>query len=85
MAFIIDILTFHGKSEHKQVKWNEIKRDICKCDSIFLYLQRGTLFKLLLKFISWQSLYEKWVITVPKEKCSSLNFIPQMLQEIGHI
>ena len=48
MTFIIGILTFHGKSEHKQVKWNEIKRDICKCDSIFLYLQRGTLIKLLL-------------------------------------
>ena len=36
-----------------QVYWNEIKRDMCKSDSIFPDLQRGTLFKWLLKFISW--------------------------------
>ena len=25
------------------------------------------------------------MITVPKEKCTSFNFIPQMLKDIGHI
>ena len=34
-------------------KWNEIKRDMCKCDSIFSYLQCCTLFKWLLKVILW--------------------------------
>ena len=36
MTFIIHIFQFHGKSEHKQVKLNGIKRDMCKFDSIFV-------------------------------------------------
>ena len=56
MTFIIDIFQFHCKSEQKQVKWNEIKRDMCKSDSIFPYLQRGTLLKWLLRSISWWDL-----------------------------
>ena len=47
MTFIISIFQFPHKSEHKQVKWNEIKQDISKSDSIFPYLQPGTLFKWL--------------------------------------
>ena len=50
MTFIIHIFQFHGKSEHKQVKLNKIKRDMWKFDSIFLYLQSSLLFKSL--FIS---------------------------------
>ena len=38
MAFIIDTFQFNCKSEHKQVKWNEIKEDMCKSDSVFPYL-----------------------------------------------
>ena len=52
MTFIIGIFQFHCKSEHKQVKWKESKEDMWKSDSIFPYLKSGTLFKLLLKFIS---------------------------------
>ena len=48
--FYHDIFQFYCKCEHKQIKWNEIKQDMCKCDSIFPYLQRHTLFKWLMKF-----------------------------------
>ena len=37
MAFIIGIFQFHYESEHKQFKCDEIKRDMCKSDSIFPY------------------------------------------------
>ena len=47
-----------------------------KSDSIFPYLQSNTLYKLLLKFICWQGLSKKWMITVAEEKCPSFNFIP---------
>ena len=30
MTFIIDIFQFHCKIEHKQVKCNKIKEDMCK-------------------------------------------------------
>ena len=59
MTFIIGIFQFHCKSEHKQVKWNEIEQGMCKSDSTFPYLQRGTLLKRLLEFISRQSLSQK--------------------------
>ena len=52
MTFIIGTFQFHCKSEHSQVKWNKITRDMCKSDSIFPYLQGSTLNKWLLKFIS---------------------------------
>ena len=52
MTFIIGIFQFHCKSEHKQVKWNEIEQGMCKSDSTFPYLQRGTLLKRLLECIS---------------------------------
>ena len=45
MTFIIGIFQFHCKSEHKQVKRNEIKQDMRKSDSTFPYLQQCTLFK----------------------------------------
>ena len=32
MTFIIAIFQFHCKKEHKQVKWDKIKRVICKSD-----------------------------------------------------
>ena len=35
MTFRIDIFQFHCKNDHKQVKRNKIKRDMCKSDSIF--------------------------------------------------
>ena len=40
MILIIGIFQFHCRSEHKQIKWNKIKREMCKSDSIFNYLQR---------------------------------------------
>ena len=58
---------------------------MCKSESIFPYLQRGTLFKWLLKFISPQGSCEKWMIWVSKEKYPAFNFIPSMFKEIGHI
>ena len=45
MTFIIGIFQFYYKSEHKQVKRNKIKQDMCKSDSIIPYLQVSTLFK----------------------------------------
>ena len=59
MTFIIGIFQFLWKGEHKQVKWNKIKRDICKSGGIFPYLQSSTLFNWLLKFIFWQDLSQK--------------------------
>ena len=53
MTFIIGTFQSPCKSEHDQVRWNKITRDMCKCDSIFPYLQGSTLFKLVLNFISW--------------------------------
>ena len=53
MTFIIGTFQSHCKSKHNQVKWNKITQDMCKSDSIFPYLQSSTLFKWLLKFISW--------------------------------
>ena len=76
MTFIIAIFQFHCKSEHKRVKWNKTKGHMCKSDSIFPYLQRSTLFEWHLKFIPWQSLSQKWMITVPEEKFPSFKFIP---------
>ena len=66
MTFNIDIFIFHCKNERKQVKWNEIKRDMCKSSSIFPYFQLGTLFG---------TLSQNWIITVAKEKSPSFNFI----------
>ena len=45
MTFIIGTFQSHCKSEHNQVKRNKITSDMCKSDSIFLYLQGSTLFK----------------------------------------
>ena len=45
MSFLIGMFQFHCKSEHKQVKSNEFKRDMGKSDSILPYLQNSTLFK----------------------------------------
>ena len=75
MTFIIGPLQFHCKSEHKQLKWNKIRQEMCKSASIFPYLQISTLFfKILksitiLKFISWKGWSEKWTRRTPKEKC----------------
>ena len=49
---------------------------MCKSDSIFPYLESTTLFKWLLKFISWSGSCQKLMVAVPKGKCPSFNFIP---------
>ena len=36
MTFIINFIQFQCKREHKQVKRNKIKQDMCKSDSFFL-------------------------------------------------
>ena len=76
MTCIIDIFQFYSKSEHKYVKGFEIKGVVYKSDSFFSYLQRGTLFIRLLKFIFWKTLLQKWMIAVPREKSPLFNFIP---------
>ena len=43
MTFIIDIFQLYCKSDHKQVKWNEMKQDMSKSNSIFSYLNRGSI------------------------------------------
>ena len=53
MIFIIGTFQSHYKSECNQVKWNKTTQDMCKSDSIFPYLQGSTLFKWLLKLLSW--------------------------------
>ena len=55
MALIIGIFQFHCKSEHKQVKWNEIKQGMSKSDSIFPYLECGALFK-------WNLIYSNEIL-----------------------
>ena len=45
MTLIVDIFQFHCKSKHKQVKRNEIKREMYKSDNTFPYLQSSTPFK----------------------------------------
>ena len=74
MTFTIGTFQSHCKSKDNQVKWNKMTGDMCKSESIFAYFQSSTLFKWLLKFISWQDLFKKWVITVPEEKHTSFNF-----------
>ena len=49
MTFVIGTLESQFKSEHIQVKWNKITRDMCKSDNIF---QGNTLFKWILKISS---------------------------------
>ena len=51
-AILIGIFQFDCKREHKQVKWNKIKRHMSKSEIIFHYLQSNGLFQWLLKFIS---------------------------------
>ena len=72
--FSIGIFQFHCKIEHKKVKWNKVKRNMSKSDSILLCLPSSILFKWLLKFISY--LLRNFLIAVSKEKCSMFNFIP---------
>ena len=43
MTPIVGIFHFIPKVKYKQVKWNKVKRDMCKSDSIFPYLQSSTL------------------------------------------
>ena len=45
MTFIIGTFQSQCKSDHNQVKWNKITRDICESDSIFPYLQGSTLIR----------------------------------------
>ena len=45
MTFIISIFQFKYKGEHKQVKRNKIKQNMCKGDNNFFYLVNSTLFK----------------------------------------
>ena len=76
MTFIIGTFQSHCKSEHNQVKWNKITRDMCRSESFFPCLQGSMPFKWLSKLISWQGLSKKWVITVLEEKCTLFNFSP---------
>ena len=64
MTFVIDISQYHCKNDHKKAKWNKMVQDTCKSDSVFHYLQISTLFKWILKFISWSGLSQKWIIIV---------------------
>ena len=68
VAFTIVIFQFHCKIEHKQLKSNQIKQDMCKCDSMFPNLESSTIFTWLLKFISWSGLSQRRIITVPEGK-----------------
>ena len=57
IIFIIGIFQFHCKSEHKQVKWNKMKEDMFKTDSIFPCLQSSSYLNdfriyFLIRFIS---------------------------------
>ena len=70
MTFIIGTFQFHFKSDHKQIKWNRITWEMCKSDSLFPYWQSRSLFKCLLKFISWEGLSKKRMITVTEETCT---------------
>ena len=69
------LFNFITKAQHREVKGNKIRWEMCKSGSIFPYLKSSTLFKWLLKFISWYCLSKKWMVTVPEEKCPSFNFI----------
>ena len=44
--FYSNIFQFHWKLEHKQLKWNKIKRDMCKSDSIFPNIKSGRVFEI---------------------------------------
>ena len=67
--FVINIFQFHWKSEHKQSKVKKkIKQDICESDSIFPYLQRGTLFKWFFKIYLLVSFTSKMTDNSYKEK-----------------
>ena len=72
MTFIIGIFQSHCKSEHSQVKWNKITRDMHKSVNIFPYLQCTYLNGF---WHSWSDLSKKRVITGLEEKCTSFNFI----------
>ena len=39
MTFTIGILHFHCKIDHKQFKWDKIKRDMYKSDNIYRNLK----------------------------------------------
>ena len=43
MTFIISIFEFKYKSEHKQVKRNKIKQNMCKADNFFLFSKQHTI------------------------------------------
>ena len=74
ITVIVGTFQFHCKSEYKQVKQNKITRDMCNSGSIFSYLQSGTLFRWIFKFISWKGLSKKWMIMVPEQQCPSFIF-----------
>ena len=48
---------------------------MCKSGSIFPNSQSSAVFEWLSKFIYWLGLSQKWIQTVPEEKCPSFNFI----------
>ena len=75
MTFIIGTFQIHSKNERKQVKRSKDHMGDVQTVSFF-YLQSGTLFKWLFKFISWYGLSQKRMITVPGKKCPSFDVIP---------
>ena len=54
------------RAEISEMKLNQMER--LQIWQYFPYLQRSTLFKWLSKFISWESLSQKWIITVAEKK-----------------
>ena len=74
MTFTISMFQFHCQREHKQIKWNKIKHDMCKSDCIFHNLQSIMVFEWLLKNIFWQ--ISKWILTVPVENCLPSDLTP---------
>ena len=79
MTFTIGTFQSHCKSEHNQVKWNKITRDMWKPDSVFFihkiahYLNDFLKFSFLIRFI----IKEKWTHLAQKnsQPGSKINII----------
>ena len=66
-------LSISLQSQHKQVKWNQMKRDICKSDITFPHLQISTLNDFW-NFWNLDTVYVK-NDNSSEGKCPSFNFI----------
>ena len=72
----VSIFQFHCNSEHKQVKFNKIKRGMYKSDIIFPNLQGITVFGWLLKFIFSIIFVSKMNNNSPRGKMFITDFVP---------